>query len=210
MRIIPVILFSIAAFAADKDFNGRWDISANTKPRPRAWWMELKDVGTPNPSGKFVSAYAGDMNNIDSISVDKGELKLIFKRPNRGKKPGALPDMIYTAHLVKGKLVGSFMIDGQKTPPIEWTGVRAPVIKDKDDRSWKEGTPIQLFNGKDLSGWKGLVPEAEVKWTVSDGILRNAPPTTDIVSEQSFWNFKLHTDFRIVEKSNSGIGLRGR
>jgi hypothetical protein len=45
---------------------------------------------------------------------------------------------------------------------------------------------------------------------VADGVLRNAPPTTDIVSEQTFWNFDAHIEFRIVENSNSGIGLRGR
>ena len=89
--------------------------------------------------------------------------------------------------------------------------MRAPVaIHEKDDGTWKEGKPIALFNGKDLTGWKGLVPGAEVKWTVKDGVLRNDPPTTDIISERSFWNYKLHTDFRIVEHSNSGIGLRGR
>jgi hypothetical protein len=88
--------------------------------------------------------------------------------------------------------------------------VRAPVIKDKDDGSWKKGKPIALFNGKDLTGWKGLNPNAEMKWTVQDGVLRNAPPTTDIISEQQFWNFELHVDFRIIQNSNSGIGLRGR
>jgi hypothetical protein len=91
-----------------------------------------------------------------------------------------------------------------------FTGVRAPVIADKDDGSWKEGKPIQLFNGKDLTGWTALVPGAEMKWSVVDGVLRNAPPTTDIISTQKFWNYKLHVDFRIVEHSNSGIGLRGR
>ena len=49
-----------------------------------------------------------------------------------------------------------------------------------------------------------------MKWTVQDGVLRNAPPTTDIISDQKFWNFKLHVEFKIVEHSNSGIGLRGR
>jgi hypothetical protein len=88
--------------------------------------------------------------------------------------------------------------------------VRAPVIADKDDGSWKEGKPIQLFNGKDLSGWGPLQTDREMKWSVVDGVLRNAPPTTDIISTQKFWNFKLHVDFRIVEHSNSGIGLRGR
>jgi hypothetical protein len=84
------------------------------------------------------------------------------------------------------------------------------VIADKEDGTWKKGQPIALFNGKDLSGWKGLVPGAEVKWSIQDGVMRNAPPTTDLISEQKFWNFELHVDFRIVEHSNSGIGLRGR
>ncbi len=84
------------------------------------------------------------------------------------------------------------------------------MIADKDDGSWKEGKAIELFNGKDLSGWKPLNPAAELKWSYKDGILRNAPPTSDLISEQKFWNFKLHVDFRIVEHSNSGIGLRGR
>ena len=65
-------------------------------------------------------------------------------------------------------------------------------------------------HGKDITGWKALNPAVPLKWTVQDGVLRNAPPTSDILSEQKFWNFELHVDFRIVEHSNSGIGLRGR
>jgi hypothetical protein len=117
---------------------------------------------------------------------------------------------VYHARLVGGKLEGTFQVEGRDVPPLPWSGVRAPVIKDRDDGTWKEGKPIELFNGKDITGWKALVPSVEMKWTVKDGILRNAPPTTDIISERSFWNYKLHVDFRIIEHSNSGIGLRGR
>jgi hypothetical protein len=126
----------------------------------------------------------------------------------QGKNPQG--KRIYRARLVSGKLEGTYEVEGSNNAPLKWTGVRAPEIADKDDGSWKEGKPIQLFNGKDLSGWKGLNPSAEMKWSVVDGVLRNAPPTTDIISERQFWNFKLHMDFRIVEHSNSGIGLRGR
>jgi hypothetical protein len=212
MRFLPVILLLAVcpAFSADQDFNGRWDITAVTHPRPRAWWVELTGVGSPNPAGKFVSAYGGDMNTIDTISVDEGVLRFMIRRSNRGQKAALGGQTVYTARLVGGKLEGTVVIEGQKGPPTQWTGVRAPVIADKDDGSWKEGAPIALFNGKDLTGWKGLVPGAEVKWSVQDGVLRNAPPTTDIISERSFWNFTLHADFRIVEHSNSGIGLRGR
>lgn len=212
VRFFPVVLLLSVCpvFSADADFNGRWDITANTKPRPRAWWVELNGVSSPNANGKFVSAYNGDMNPISTISVENGVLHFTIQRPNRGQKAAQGGQMIYTAKLVGGKLEGTVMAEGQKNPPTEWTAVRAPVIRDKDDGSWKQGRPVALFNGKDMTGWQGLVPGAEVKWSVQDGVLRNAPPTTDIISERSFWNFTLHTDFRIVEHSNSGIGLRGR
>jgi hypothetical protein len=172
--------------------------------------MELTGVGTPTPSGKFVSAYAGDMNKIDAIAVENGELRITIIPP-RGRDDKEQPrNRIYRARLVGGKLEGTFQTEGQTSPPTKWVGVRAPEINEKDDGSWKKGTPVQLFNGKDLAGWKALNPAAEMKWSVVDGILRNAPPTTDIISVQKFWNFDLHIDFRIVRGSNSGIGLRGR
>ncbi len=210
MRTLALVLcLASAAVAADSDFNGRWDITVHTQPRPRAWWVELTGVGTASASGSFVSAYGGDRNIITSMTLHDGELRFTFTPPQRqGKDPD--PTRVYTARLSGGKLEGAYTLEGRSDAPLKWTGVRAPVIDEKDDGSWKEGKAIQLFNGKDLSGWKALVPDVPVKWTVEDGVLRNAPPTTDIVSERSFWNFKLHVDFRIVEHSNSGIGLRGR
>jgi hypothetical protein len=211
MRALTALLLlaGSAAFAADQDFNGRWDITAHTTPRPRAYWLEISGAGTPNPSGWFVSAYAGDRNKIDTIEIKNGELTFSFKPPagRDGKQP-RIP--VWKARLSGGKLDGTFGNEGQVTPRTGFTGVRAPVIADKDDGSWREGTPVQLFNGKNLAGWLPLNPSTEMKWSVVDGILRNAPPTTDIISEQKFWNFTLHVDFRIVEHSNSGIGLRGR
>jgi Domain of Unknown Function (DUF1080) len=204
-----LLLSACAALAADQDFNGRWDITAHTQPRPRAYWLELTGAGTSAPSGWFVSAYAGDRNKIDSITIKDGELEFKFNPPpSRNGKQTRTP--VWHAHLNGGKLEGTFAAEGQPGPPTPWTGVRAPVITDKDDGSWKPGTPVQLFDGKDLSGWKALNPSTAMKWSVVDGVLRNAPPTTDIISEQKFWNFTLHVDFRIVEHSNSGIGLRGR
>jgi hypothetical protein len=205
-----LLLAACPAFAAGQDFNGRWDITVS-QGRGRAWWVELNGVGTAAPSGKFVSAYGGDMNTIDTIAVENGELRFTINQPGRsGVPPKSTSRSVYRAHLVAGKLEGTLEVEGGKTPALNWTGVRAPVIQDRDDGTWKEGKPINLFNGKDVTGWKALNPDAQMKWTVQDGILRNSPPTTDIISEQKFWNFKLHVDFRIVENSNSGIGLRGR
>jgi len=206
--LLGLFLVAIApSLAADSDFNGRWDIT--TASSLRAWWVELTGVGTPNASGRFVSAFGGDMNKITTIDVRNGEL-IFTIAPNApaGRTPGA--KRIYHARLAGGKMEGTAETEGKPDSVEKWTGVRAPVIAEKDDGSWKEGTPIQLFDGKDMAGWKALNPGVEMKWTVQDGIMRNAPPTTDLISERKFWNFKLHVDFRIIERSNSGIGLRGR
>src|SRR5437016_5454484 len=84
MRLAVTLLFAAAAFAADQDFNGRWDITTTGQPRPRAMWLELTGMGSPNPTGKFVSAYNGDMNKVDSIAVENGELRFGFNLPARG------------------------------------------------------------------------------------------------------------------------------
>ncbi len=206
MRSLPglLLLAALPAFSAANDFNGRWDITSASGSQLRAWWVELTGVGTPEATGKFISAFGGDLNKITTIDLKNDEL-LFTILPN-----GTGARRVYHARVVGGKLEGTAETEGQPASLVKWTAVRAPVIADKDDGSWKEGTPIQLFNGKDTSGWKALNPGVAFKWTVQDGILRNAPPTSDLISEQKFWNFKLHTDFRIIERSNSGIGLRGR
>ena len=201
--LLGILLLAVApAFCAPSDFNGRWDITATGA---RAWWVELTGVGTPQAAGKFVSAFGGDMNKIATIEAKNDELTFTIASANASEGT-----KVYHARLAGGKLEGTAETEGKSAPPTKWTGVRAPVIAEKDDGSWKEGKPVDLFNHKDLSGWKALNPGAQMKWSVVDGVLRNAPPTTDLITEQKFWNFKLHIDFRIIEHSNSGIGLRGR
>jgi hypothetical protein len=203
MRVlIGLVLLGATAIAADSDYNGRWDLTTGAARRG-AWWVELNGVGTPNAAGKFVSAYNGDMNKIDEISVVNGEIKWVIKPPDG-------PPLVYTAKLAGGKLEGTMSREGQSAAATKFTGVRAPEINEKDDGTWKKGTPVELFDGKDLNGWHALVPGAEMKWSVTGGVLKNAPPTTDIVSDRKFWNFEAQVEFRIVEHSNSGIGLRGR
>ena len=83
------LLIFCPAFAADSDFNGRWDI---TIPGPvgRAWWLQVDGAGTPAPKVKFISAYAGDLNVTDEVSVKGGELTFGFRfkqSARQGEKP---------------------------------------------------------------------------------------------------------------------------
>jgi hypothetical protein len=84
------------------------------------------------------------------------------------------------------------------------------MVPDKDDGTWREGKPVALLNGKDLAGWRGVEPNRQLGWTVKDGILASTGRTANLMSEQKFWNFTLHVEYRLSEHSNSGIGLRGR
>ena len=192
---IPLLFLSYG-FSADSGFNGRWDISVPKEPRNRAWWLEVIGAGTPGIRGNFVGFPGGNTDRIPQIEIRDGVLHF-----SKG------PDLQYSAKLVDGKLMGE-MHNGHTS--LYWTGVRAPEINEHDDGSWREGKPIALFNGKDLSGWHGQVPEKPLGWTVENGALSNQASANNLVSDQKFWNFKLHVEFKVSQDTNSGIGLRSR
>ncbi len=199
-------------WAADSDFNGRWNLTvSNSDPRARAWWLQVDGAGTKKPAGKFVGAPGGQMDEIPEIRVDRGELEFVFTRAYRLGPPELHTQKrrgVYRARLVNGKMTGTFALDGNTVG--QFTGVRAPEIRDQDNGSWKAGAPVALVNGKDLTGWS-LPGGAPVQgWSVKDGLLVNSEGAPDIVSTEKFWNFEMHTEFRIGPKSNSGIGLRDR
>jgi hypothetical protein len=206
-----VLLIVCPVFAGDADFNGRWDITIPGSVG-RAWWLQVDGAGTPSPKVKFVSAYSGDLNVADEVSIQAGELTFGFRIKQRlrlGQEP-TLTHLVYKARLSGAKLIGASATEGSSAPPVKWVGVRAPEITDKDDGSWHESKPVRLFNGKDLGGWEPLEKDRKFGWTVENGILRAPGGGANLVSIEKFWNFKLHVEFRLAADSNSGIGLRGR
>lgn len=195
------------AASGDAALNGRWDITVPSDARKRAWWVEIKGAGTPSPSGSFIGAPGGGLDQITDMKIDNGEAVWSFYRPARNNNKEWKG--IYKARLAGDKLEGSMEVQG--TGQItKWYGVRAPKWAPVDRSKLKEGKSIELFNGKDLSGWKPVRTNIPMKWTVENGVLKNAPGTTDIVSEQKFQDFKVHAEYRYEAGSNSGIGLRAR
>ena len=71
---------------------------------------------------------------------------------------------------------------------------------------------IQLFNGKDLTGWVGH----ENLWSVRDGVIvaRNTDPvpvSTYLLTERKFTDFRLLATVKLVESEmHSGIAFWGR
>jgi hypothetical protein len=178
--------------------------------RTRAWWLEVVGAGTDAPKGRFVGAPGGQLDDIPKISIYDGELRFVFERHYRNKDPRSLQKGLYWARFEGGKLKGTFEIEGDPATYLEWTGSRAPALPEKDDGTWKRGDPVQLFNGKDMTGWQSLAPGKAHGWTIKDGAMTNSAASTDIVSDKKFWNFDLHVEYQVSQHSNSGVGLRGR
>ena len=82
----------------------------------------------------------------------------------------------------------------------------------------KFGTPVTLFNGKNLSGWRLTNEKQKNGFSVVEGILTNNPAQTEGVphisygnlrTEKVFEDFNLKIEVNVPAGSNSGIYLRG-
>ncbi|REJ89242.1 MAG: DUF1080 domain-containing protein [Planctomycetota bacterium] len=120
------------------------------------------------------------------------------------------------------------------TVATAWMGllsaVAAAEAADRPDNEPPEGFTA-LFNGKDLTGWKGLVASppkraemteeelAEAQkaadeqmrehWSVEDGVLIYDGKGNSLCTVKDYGDFELYVDWKILDEGDSGIYLRG-
>ena len=179
---------------------GRWDMTIQESADFQyPSWFEV--TGEPGKlAGRFVGR-VGSQRPIKTIEFANGHLT--FSLPVQYERHKS--DLKFEANLVGGRLEGTTFDPNGAT--LKWIAVRAPSLGRKAGRP---GKPITLFNGRDLSGWKVRDAKKADSWRVADGVMENTPHGTDIITEQKFTDFTLHVEFKMVEKSNSGVYLRGR
>jgi len=97
-------------------------------------------------------------------------------------------------------------------------GWKLPDVGEAPDLSKIEyGPAVELFNGKDLSGWKMINSKQANGFKVVDGILVNDPVNKEgkrvhfgnLRTEKEFEDFNLKLEVNVPEHSNSGVYLRG-
>jgi Domain of Unknown Function (DUF1080) len=88
---------------------------------------------------------------------------------------------------------------------------RAPWATAEDKAKPKDTGWVQLFNGKDLTGWKSH-PKSPGKWEVKDGvILGRGKATSHLFSERGdYKDFYYVIEARISDKGNSGQYFRAK
>ncbi len=181
---------------------GRWDLTvqgADGLSYPS--WLEVRLRKENELMASFVGRF-GSMRYASKAEYKDGQLTIaIPAQYEAGPK-----ELVFTGKLNGEQLAGT-VID-EKGQTIQWTGKRAPALTPGKTLAW--GKPIQLFNGKDLTGWKLRNNLNGNCWSVVDGVMTNKTPCADIISEQKFTDFKAHVEFQNVPNGNSGVYLRGR
>ncbi|MCW5909479.1 MAG: DUF1080 domain-containing protein [Cyclobacteriaceae bacterium] len=198
IALIFIVLLLAGALQAQSKLEGRWNLVIEKDGELLPSWLEIEHSGHKTLVGRFVYAF-GSARPVSVINVLNG--KFNFSIPPQWE-PGDR-NMDFEGELAGETLKGTMVYtDGKK---YNWTGTRAPLLKRTTEPVW--GQPVTLFNGKDLSGWKAMGPN---QWIVENGILRSLKSGSNLVSEQTFTDFKLHVEFRYEKGSNSGVYLRGR
>ena len=162
-------------------------------------WLEVRKSGTRTLVGQFVATH-GSARPVARVEVSGSAFR--FAIPPQWERGDG--DFIVTGELQGDQMSGfATYPDGQTFP---WVAVRAPSLRRAAPKAWSE--PVSLFNGSDLSGWH--VVGGENNWVVENGVLRNLKPGGNLISDRLFDDFQLHVEFRLPERGNSGVYLRGR
>jgi hypothetical protein len=203
MKRLLLLLVAVAcaapAVAQEGAFLGKWDITGTGKNADSVYWLEVKKEGG-GLVGYFLNR-GGSVFKLPSIAIENGEL--VFDVSGSGGRK-----QTHRAKVVAGKLMGE-MTSGSGT--VKWIGLRPPRWG-KYDANAKHtfGRPVELFDGKSVADWDVQAKGKPIGWSVVDGVMTNEAGANNLVSRQKFNNFKIHCEYKLEEKSNSGIYLRGR
>lgn len=206
------LLIALSGLAsAESPFIGRF---ALTIPGGGAGWLGVEEKGGALSSsilwgGGSVVPAAGTKIEGDKLTVTrehKNKEGKVTTETITATLSGDEMKLSTVKHNPEGKQMGE---------PAEFTGRRiAPLPPKPDLATVKLGPPVQLFNGKDLTGWR-LLKEADNGWSVADGVLMNRVVKEkgkhfgNLRTDAEFEDFNLKTEVRTQEGSNSGIYLRG-
>ena len=219
--MLPLRFLSIAAVfslgtllqAADSPFVGRW---ALTLPSGSASWL-----GVESKDGVLSSTLLWGGGSVLPTASTKVEGDTLYVTRELKNKEGKVASVETVSARIEGdsmKLTVSRKNAAGKEigKPEDFGGKRISDVPPAPDLSKvKYGAPIQLLNGKDLTGWRLLKEGADNGWSVVDGVLQNRVSKEkgkhfgNLRTDAEFEDFNLKTEVRTQEGSNSGIYLRG-
>jgi 3-keto-disaccharide hydrolase len=199
-----------AAIAADNPFPGDW---ALTIPGGSAGWLGIEDQG-----GKLSAQImwgSGSVLPVDGVKLD-GQT-LILTRTQQSRRGGKVTETI-TARRTGDSLALTTVKkreDGSEFAKANFTGKLQPAMPPAPDLSKvKFGPAIQLFNGKNLDGWRLTDSKEDNGWVARDGLLVNDQSQPgkhygNLRTDREFEDFTLSLEANVAKGGNSGVYIRG-
>lgn len=169
---------------------GLWDVTVCGPGYEHPAWFEIREE-SGGLTMRFVGAFGG-VADVPYVSWDGRDLEFQFA----------------TAQRWRGRFNGRWLAGSTGGENETWSAVRAPRLAPLPVR-WA-ASPVRLFDGRTLAGWRPRHAGSPHGWTVRGGVLANIWPGDDLVSLQTFSNFKLSLQYRLQPQSDSGVHLRGR
>lgn len=195
---------------------GDWSLDIESG---QAGWMRIAEAeGGPEVS---MLVDVGSIKPLKGVEVSDGVIYVPLKTYRKGRNGPILSTNRAEVRWEGGELKGVIITEYPNGREVRdpFVGIGIPPLPEAPDLSEVEfGEPVELFNGKDLSGWKLRRPEKKNGWSVEDGLLVNTTPKTDfsatgaygnLITEQVFGDGRLHIEFLIEKDRNSGIYVRG-
>ncbi len=211
-----------AAQGAADPFLGRW---ALTIPGGAAGWLEITNEGG-YLDGRILWG-GGSVLPLASVYVDDDTLVATrineVERKDASGQTARKQQFTDTLRLTVSddELKGTAerpRTDGSGVDRGAFSGRRIPPLPPAPDLSSLQfGEPVELFNGRDLSGWRLIEEAATNGWRAENGVLINDTPDKgkpgvhygNLRTDAEFEDFNLKLQVRVPEKGNSGIYLRG-
>lgn len=188
------------ALADQRSFLGRWNLTGTGPDGTVVFWLELKEEGG-QLTGMFLNR-GGSPEKLASVEV-KGD-ELVFHTAGAGTRPG----QTHHAKVKGARLVGEVALGDRK---LAWVGVRPPSWPPANaNAAHVFGKPMDLVDGKSLDAWGVQRADRPSGWTIVDGVMTNEKGANNLVSTQTFKDFRIQAEYKIELGSNSGIYLRGR
>jgi hypothetical protein len=195
--VAAALLMPALAQQNTSPFSGRWDFNLATPGGTRACWLGIAAKG--GTLEVWYQPAGGNVYQLKDVHLDGSHLIL-----NLSVASGKRPATTWELEASGDKLTG-VQKSGDHT--IQLTGVRSPELKRNAPAAWTDPEP--LFNGKDLTGWEPIGPNAS-HWKVEDGLLLNTAHGANLKTTRTFEDFKVHYEVNCPDDGNSGFYLRGR
>ncbi len=180
---------------------GRWNLQVQATGGSHPSWLEVRKSGNHALVGSFVGQF-GSARPISKVDFDGQYFR--FAIPAQWEK--RTDDLVFLGQAHGETLSGTTTDETGRV--LHWKGSRAPKLIRQQQPVW--GRSISLFDQKTLHGWVPRSGDVPNGWSVNDGILENRRPGNDLITEETFTDFRLDAEFRYPKGSNSGIYLRGR